>query len=259
MCRGGSCYDLSMSLEAIVAYVNTERERGIPDAIIRAELEKNGWKESDISEVIPRGATTPTVGKMSLSQIQLSGAPERTTLQLLGLGMILFLASSALLFVLGAADDLNNQFVFGAFAVTHIVNAGAAFFLFIAVWKLSRSIWFHIWIGLLSAIVALFAISSFLHFASLATDVSFFNEFSRFILGDDYLPLFIYFIFLPLQAVVFLLLAITLWVLRYVRVRNGGEVPLLRQLLIPVGLFFVMALLAIGDLYLVLDNVSLRM
>ena len=248
-----------MAVEAIVAYVNAERERGVPDAIIRAELEKNGWKESDISEVIPRGATTPTVGKMSLSQIQLSGAPERTALQLLGLGMILFLVSSALLFVYGAGNDLDNKLVFSAFAVTHIVNASAAYFLLVAVWKLSRSVWFHIWIGLLSAIVALFAISSFLHFASLATDVSFFNEFSRFILGDDYLPLFIYFIFLPLQAVVFLLLVITLWGLRYVRTRGGLVVPVLRPYLMPTGLFFLMALLAIGDLYLVLDNVSWHM
>lgn len=178
---------------------------------------------------------------------------------MLWLGLLLFAVSSGLLLVFGAGNDLDNKLVFGAFSITHMVNATAAYFLFVAVWKLARSVWFHVWIGLLALVVAAFAVTSFAHFASLATDSTLFNEFQRMLLGDDYLPLFIYFILLPLQAVAFLLLAMTLWILKIVAKRRGGTTLLVRPYIVPVWLFFMLALLAIGDLYLVLDNVSWHM
>ncbi len=246
-----------MSAEAIIAYVNTERARGIPDAMIRAELEKNGWKESDIAQVLPRVAASlqeVVTGPRTLAN-WFVGLPEQVAHRTLVIGVMLFLVSSAILLLAGAGRNADNKLVFAAFSVTHIVNAVAAFFLFLSVWRLSRSTGFRVWVGLLGTVVGLFALTSFLHFLSIATDATFFHDFQQVLLGDDYLPLFIYFVLLPLQAVVFLLLAITLWVLRYLRGRRG-ETIVLRPYLVTTGLFLLMALLALGDLYLVMDGVS---
>ncbi len=243
-----------MNNEAIANYVRDERARGVADSSIRAELGLKGWKREDIDAVIPAGEADQSISMMNIFGLQFLGAPQTVAWRLLLVGFALFLVSSATLVVLGAGRDLENRLVFAAFSLTHIVNCAAAFFLFLSVWNLSRSIWFRIWVGVMALAVALFALSSLVHFLSLATGLSFFNELQRALLGDDYLPLIIYFFLLPLQAIVFLLMAITLWVLKFLRRRSTGSVLLLRKHLETTGLFFLMALLALGDLYLVLSG-----
>lgn len=242
--------------EAIANYVRDERARGVTGEAIRAELELKGWKKEDINAVIPTmEATLPASEKMNVFGSPMLGTPETVALRLLLIGFALFLVSSAMLLVYGAGRDFDNALVFAAFSLTHIVNSAAAFFLFLSVWNLSRYVWFRIWVGLMALIVVLFAASSLVHFLSLATGGSFFNDIQKAFHFHDYLPLFIYFVFLPLQAIVFLLLAITLWVLKFLRKRSLGVVLTLRTHLLATGLFFLIALLALGDLYLALQRI----
>ncbi|OGZ05792.1 MAG: hypothetical protein A2845_03240 [Candidatus Lloydbacteria bacterium RIFCSPHIGHO2_01_FULL_49_22] len=242
--------------EAIANYVRDERARGVADQAIRAELSVKGWKSEDINAALPKGDESTTIAtKSKIFGSALLGTVETAAFRLLLLGFVFFLVSSVLLalFYGEAKNDLSNQLVFALFSLTHIVNASAAYFLFLTVWKLSRSVWFRIWIGIMAFIVALFAIFSFAHFVSIATGYDFFMI-SKALFGDEYFPVIIYFILLPLQAVVFLLLTITLWTLKNLHKRRTGRVLLLRAHLATTGLFFLMALLALGDFIFVLSN-----
>lgn len=130
------------------------------------------------------------------------------------------------------------------------MNSIAAALLFVAVFRLSRSMWYRVWIGVLAATVALFAITSTTHFLEIATNIRL--PLLWTLISNEGI-LVVYLILLPLQAVSFLLLLITLWVLRRVRMKQGGDIPP-RTLFRSFALFFVMALLALGDLGIVLSG-----
>jgi hypothetical protein len=240
-----------MDKEVLENYVRGERARGIADAAIRAELLLRGWKKEDVLIAVPE-EKQPAMFTLGAFVI---GQSEKVALRALLLGFMLFLFSTATLFNGGAGRNFKEDtFVFALFSLTHILNALAAFFLFHSIWSLSRSVWFRVWIGILSFIVAMFAILSLTHFLSIALGSDFFDVIQRALLGDDYLPFLIYFGLLPLQAIVFLLLMISLWILMFVRRRANKSIVPLRVHFATTALFFLMALLALGDVYLVIER-----
>lgn len=240
-----------MSNETLKDYVRDERAKGVTDEAIRAELLAKGWKEEVISEVLPN-ATDVLLPPSPSSVI----ATETETIAQWGvaIGLASILVSTALLYHFGAGRELENRVVFSAFSVTHVINAITAVFLFMSAWRISRAITYRIFVAVFSIVVALFAISSLAHFASLATGLGFFETVERALIGDTYLPLFIYFLLLPLQAVVFLLLACTLWVLKVIRKRRGEMLSIKRVVSVAL-VFLLIALIGLGDLYLVLDGI----
>ena len=244
-----------MNDDTLKAYVSSERARGIPDELIRTELIKKGWKESDVQPLLPREATSGEGTSLQAPFFLFSTLlPEALSMRFLRIGAPLFLLSSLALFVSGPGLESKNNPLFLAFALTHVANGAAAYFLFSSIWRLSHSVFFRAWIALLANIVALFAVLSFLHFLSIGAGLHLFDLLQQGLLGGDFLPLIIYFLLLPLQSVVFLLLAVTLWGLRSFRRRKNHEMVLLRPYMYVIGAFFVIAILAIGDLNLVLNN-----
>jgi hypothetical protein len=244
-----------MESETLKMYILSERTRGIPDEAIRIELLKTGWKEGDVQQALRVNSKEQV--SISLGERLSTFAPhspEVASMKFLRIGALLFLLSSVALVLSGKGLNTETNPLFLAFALTHGANTVAAYFLFCAVWRLSHTIMFRIWIVLLAVSVASFALLSFLHFLSIGAGIDLFNQLQKVLLGDDYLPLIIYFVLLPLQAVVFLAMAITLWGLRLYRRHKGQEPPRLRPYMHVIGSFFVIALIAIGDLFFVLEH-----
>lgn len=182
---------------------------------------------------------------------------------LLRIGLALFVVSSVFLYL--THGNVYRPLVFGAFVLTHLVNMFAFFFLMRSVWLLSRSFWYRLWLGVLSIPVVLFVGLSLPDFFSFAV-VNFLrlphplnNELigllslvSGKVVMSTSISVITYLYVLPLQAIVFLCLLLTIGVLFMYRKRMARPIIFPHGLISGLIVFFVMALFAVGDLLFVL-------
>jgi|GEM_PF-6345803 len=244
-----------MNNDVLLKYVRDEQARGVSVEALRLELIQKGWDATVIESVLQNETSaSPAIETRGTMMLSNSFASFFDVQRICAIGVAFFLVSSAILYVQGAGDNLANKLMFSLFSITHVFNGITAAILFYLMWKYSQFVWYRIWIGVLSVPIILFATTSLLHFISLATGNLFFDSFVSDILDFDYFSLVIYFVFLPLQAVVFLLLLITLWTLRFVRKKRGEFIDIKITSRVSFT-FFVIALLALVDLYLVMANV----
>lgn len=246
-----------MSEQAIETYVRGERERGVSDEAIRAELLRGGWKEEDITMVmgvavsrdLPRG---------------LAGKRWGAQPWVVWVGFAMMCVSSLALLLLGPKAGLRSlgisgvfefsPIIFGLFTFTHVANSASALLVFTAVSALSPRVWWKVLVWILAIPIAVFAVFSTLHFFSITTGSDFFDVFRYLFPGSQVLNIVLYFILLPAQAVVFLALLSALGIMHALLRHRGVSSPVARPLVVALTLFFIIALIGVGNLALVLSG-----
>jgi hypothetical protein len=238
-------YDDCMQNDTLEAYISGERARGVSDAALRDELLAKGWEVALVNAALP---SVPMETKRE-SPLLLGFRRDDLMLRTLLVGFLSFLVSSVYLLLatfMGERNSLtDHSLLYLMLSLTHVVNFVAFGLLFWSVWELSRALSYRIWIGFLLLLALPFGLTSLPDFVSIAIDYNLYT-------GElNYAALVIYLFFLPLDGVVYLLLLITEWVILVKRRRKGGVIPS-RTLLWTTGLFLFVALLAFGDVMMIL-------
>ncbi len=227
-------------------YIRERRLDGSSDDMIRATMRTAGWNDEQI--------TTAFVGTTDRNSADVEGA-----WCFLRFGFGLFLVTSALLFFVSYSQGESYMMLLGdevfyvlyaLFSVTHVLNGIAAFFAFRAIWCLRTFLYYRILVGILGAIVASFGAFSFAHLAPAAVGME--NYSSRLFFDEGGQLIITYWILLPLQAVVYVLLLALLGELYARRHRSSMVVPA-KKLFVVLWVFLLMALLAFGDMIMGMD------
>jgi len=226
-----------MANRELQKYIAEERMKGAGNDLIRAALVNAGWNAGEVDANLNDNAGNDHVGKAGY---------------FLRFGFILFLFTSFLLFACYAeyltGGDAFSPIIFALFAVTHILNATAAFYLFRALWDLGLNLFSRIFVGLMAAVIAAFALFSLFHLATQLIGTANYMEFFE---SEDIL-LLTYWVLLPLQSIVFILLLLLLGILYWRRHKSELPAPS-KKLFALLGIFLLMALLAIGDMIMGMD------
>lgn len=224
-------------------YIANARVEGVREENIEKALFERGWKAEDVYAAL-RVANDPC-------------APDaERAWEYLRFGFLCFsVASGFLLYLFFFHKNFEfgvrevHQATYALFVLTHILNSVAFFYAFRAIWHLRTSMLYKIFIGMCAVAVPLFGLLSLLHLLPAAMGI---EDYPYELFADEGTHLIVtYWILLPLQTIVYILLLVVLGIL-YLRRHHFGVSPP-KKLFAVLLTFLFMAILAIGDMFMGMD------